>query len=247
MSVLRHLPSLLAIVALPASCVLAQDRPALRAVPSAESFKAVMNEYQDVMQERSRVVEAAYELAKKNGKEKQFKFNKPLPFALFSPRFLAIAEMNPEGPEAIDALKMTLQTSQGPRDGTALETRAKAIIILRDHYAAKPAIKAFLKTLIRYSDQDSKALLAEVIARNPDRKVQAAVYKEQIAYREDVVRMAGYLKDPKRREGREKEYIEDRSPWPQGPRSRSNSSAKRFASNTAICTTIYPPALRRPS
>ena len=80
--------------------------------------------------------------------KKGFRFAKPHPNVAFSPRFLAIAEKNPEGPEAIDALKMTLQTSNSrPQTGTVLETRAKAIKILRGHYVAKPVIKDFLKIL----------------------------------------------------------------------------------------------------
>ena len=38
-----------------------------------------------------------------------------------------------------------------------------------------------------------------MIARNPDRKIQAAAYKELIAHREQLVRLAEQLKDPKQR------------------------------------------------
>jgi len=189
-----------AIVPLSVSGVLAQDKPAARASQARESFEAVNKEFQDVLNAGHAEYMAAFAEAVKNGKGKDFKFGKPFPAPLYSPRFLAIAEKDPEGPDAIDALKMTLKTSTSevPKPGTVLETRGKAFKILRDYYVAKPAIKAFLATLISYDDDDSKALVAEVIARNPDRKVQAAAYREQIAHREVVARFAEFAKEPKR-------------------------------------------------
>jgi hypothetical protein len=105
---------------------------------------------------------------------------------LFSQRFLLIAEKNPECPEAIDALKIALETSSGIIPGSEIETRAKAVKILHDYHALKPSIKPFLQLLTRFDDNDSKAQVAYVIAQNPDRKIQAAAYKEQIVNCEEV-------------------------------------------------------------
>ena len=91
---------------------------------------------------------------------------------------------------------MTLQTSNGPKPGTALETRSRAIKILQDYYVTKPSIKGLLNMLTGYDDDDSKGLVADVIARNPDRKIQAAAYKGQIAGREAVVRFAEHRQGP---------------------------------------------------
>ena len=85
------------------------------------------------------------EEAKKNGKDEPFHFDKPLPDAKFAPRFLAIAERNPEGPDAIEALRFTLWTSHAPRIGGPLETWDRAIKILRDYHVAKPSIKGLLR------------------------------------------------------------------------------------------------------
>ena len=95
---------------------------------------------------------------------------------------------------------MTLKTSLSdlPKPGTVLETRGKAMKILRDHYVAKPAIKSFLSTLVTYDDDDSRALVALVISRNPDRKIQVAAYQEQIACREKAARFAEVAKDAKK-------------------------------------------------
>jgi thiol-disulfide isomerase/thioredoxin len=197
------------IVAVCPLIVLAEEKSSVRVAEKADSF-AVLNKELDGarkawMKERA----AAYAQARANGKDKGFKFDKPFPSASFSPRFLAIAERNPVGAEAIDALKMTLQTSNGTEPGIALETRARAISVLREHYLTKPSIKGFLSILVPYEDADSKALVAEVIARNPDRKLQAAVYKEQIAYCQAVTRLIDYVKDPKRLETIEKYHGKD--------------------------------------
>ena len=88
--------------------------------------------------------------------------------------------------------------------GTAIETRSKAIKILHDYYADKPSIKALLNLLTSYDDDGSKALVADVLARNPDRKVHVAVYKGKIANCESIMQMAEVLKDPKRLESIEK-------------------------------------------
>jgi thiol-disulfide isomerase/thioredoxin len=96
---------------------------------------------------------------------------------------------------------------------TTIETRAKALKILRDHFAAKPSIKGFLNLLTSSDDDDSKALVAYVLAHNPDRKIQAAVYQEQIANREEIGRYTAIFKDPKRlssiEKARGKDFVKD--------------------------------------
>ncbi len=111
MSILRHSLTSLSFLVVSASCVPAQDQPAAQSPPDTESFETVKKEFQSARDEYVKALEAALDVARKNGKLENFKFDKQAPRILFSPRFLAIAEKNPEGPEAIDALKMTLQTS----------------------------------------------------------------------------------------------------------------------------------------
>ena len=197
---MRPIVQIFAIVALTSTSLLAQERPAARVAQAIESFETVNQEFQDEVKAGIAEYRAAQLQAVKNGNGKGFKFGKPFPAARYSPRFLAIAEKNPEGPDAIDAIRMTLKTSisEVPKPGTVLETRAKALKILADHYVTKPAIKGFLGTLISYDDEASKDLVAEVIARNPERRVQAAAYKEQIANRVELARYATVVKNPKR-------------------------------------------------
>jgi thiol-disulfide isomerase/thioredoxin len=198
MSVFRPFPTSLAILALSACSVSAQDKPAAESPRGSESLEAVKKEFESASNAYLKEFHAAFDEARQNGKLEDFEFEKQRPRILFSQRFLSIAEKNPEGPEAIDALKMTLQTSSGIDHGGAIESRAKAVKILHDYYAVKPSIRVFLLLLAGFDDNDSKALVADVIARNPDRKIQMAAYREQISNCERLVRFAESVQDPKR-------------------------------------------------
>ncbi len=84
-----------------------------------------------------------------------------------------------------------------------LELRAKGFKILQDYYATKPDIKKLLMALTSYDDDDAIKLVDEVIARNPDRKVQALACKGKMAHREIVASFTESIKDPKAREAME--------------------------------------------
>ena len=128
---MRPMLTAFAIAAISASCVLAQDKPLARDARATKSFESANKEFLDARNAYGAEMRVAYEVAKKAGKEKAFKFDKQPPTVVFSPRFLAIAERNPEGPDAIDALKATLETSYGPKSFEVQPTRARAVKILR--------------------------------------------------------------------------------------------------------------------
>ena len=189
----------LVLLALPATSLLAQEKPAAQAPRDNESFATVNKEFRKDRDAYVAELRAAYEEARKNGKEKDFKFDKPDPSVIFSPRFLAIAEKDPEGADAVAALKMTLQTGYGPK-GEPPETRGKALKILRGYQVVKPEIKGLLKLLVGLEDDEAQKLIDEVIARNPDRRVQAAAYKDMVAHCEMLVNSSESFKsDPKLR------------------------------------------------
>ncbi len=193
---MRPILSSFVIVAFFASSARSQDKPAAPTPPGEASYAALEKEYKEASTAWSQERRAALDLAKKSGKEKAFKFDQPSPAALFSPRFLLIAEKNPEGPEAVDALMMTLRTSYPAKTGPGSEARAKAVRILRDYYVTKPSIKDFLHMLELFDDADCKAVFDDVIARNPDRKLQAAAYKGKLYDQERLVRFADRAKNP---------------------------------------------------
>ena len=206
MNIMRPLSAVFVVVALSLADVRAQERGAAPAPPGAETFEAAKKEYMDAYRTWSKEYRAALEEAKKNGKDEPFHFDKPQPDAKYAPRFLAIAARNPEGPDAIEALRLTLWTSRAPRIGAPLETWDRAIKIVRDYHVAKPSIKGLLRILTTLDHPDTDALVAEVIARNPDRKIQAITYREQVAYIEWLIKLADALmNDPQHRALAEKE------------------------------------------
>ncbi len=198
MSTERKLPATFAIVAcLP--FLWSQDRPAEQSPRTDDTFAMVNEDWNDALKARSDEIKAARQAAEKKGDAalKAFRFEKPFPFAAFSGRFLAVAERDPEGPDAAEALMMVIHLSS---PGKAAEVHSKAVKILNDHYVTKPSIKKFLRMLTAFDDDDCRATVSAVIARNPDRVVQAAAYKELISSREGLVSLCNKLKsDPKLR------------------------------------------------
>jgi len=167
--------------------------------PNENSFAALKKAYDDATKAYHDEFEAAYEAAKAKGDAalKAFKFKKPRPGFAFAPKFLAVAEKDPEGPDAGDALKLTMRYSSSDT-GNAPDIRARAIKILQEHYVTKAQIRGFVKQLAMTDEPGARKVLDDVIARNPDRKVQAAAYKALIRYREYLIRFAEIAKDKDR-------------------------------------------------
>jgi thiol-disulfide isomerase/thioredoxin len=154
--------------------------PAANAARGDESYAALKAEFDAAMEQRDEEITAAYEAAKKKGDAavKAFRIDSPSPAPAFSPRFLAVAEKDPQGPDALDALKMALQTNNYGTDGKPQETRVKALKILHDYYVTSPKLdKRLLRMLASCPEKEARAFIDDVTARNPDRKVQALAYQ----------------------------------------------------------------------
>jgi thiol-disulfide isomerase/thioredoxin len=139
------------------------------------SFAALKQSFEEATRTYSALRKAAYPAAKKKGDEvaKAFKFGEPAPGPEFSPRFLAIAQNNPKGPDSFEALRLALQTSTD-EDGNALATRVAALKVLRKHHVSSPALnKRFLSLLAWFPEKEARQFLDDVIAHNPDRDIQA--------------------------------------------------------------------------
>jgi thiol-disulfide isomerase/thioredoxin len=144
---------------------------------AGDHFVALKAEYETKVKQREAEYEAAYEAAEKKGAEafKAFRFDKPHPGPMYSSRFLAIAEEDPNGPDALEAISMALSTNSGAT-AEARETRAKAFKLLRALYVASPNIGNVVNRLARFEEDEAKAFVNDVIARNPDRAIQAKAY-----------------------------------------------------------------------
>jgi thiol-disulfide isomerase/thioredoxin len=144
---------------------------------AGDRFVALKAEYETKVKQREAEYEAAYEAAEKKGAEalKAFRFDKPHPGPMYSSRFLAIAEEDPNGADALEAISMALSTNSGAT-AEARETRAKAFKLLRALYVASPNIGNVVNRLARFEEDEAKAFVNDVIARNPDRAIQAKAY-----------------------------------------------------------------------
>ena len=144
---------------------------------AGDRFVALKAEYETKVKQREAEYEAAYEAAEKKGAEalKAFRFDKPHPGPMYSSRFLAIAEEDPNGPDALEAISMALSTNSGA-NAEARETRAKAFKLLRALYVASPNVGNVVNRLARFEEDEAKAFVNDVIARNPDRAIQAKAY-----------------------------------------------------------------------
>ena len=204
MSALRRIWMVLAVGALLGASVLAQEKPAAPAPEGTDSFESLKTEYQGARRAWWTEYQTSLNEAQKNGKGKDFKFDKPSPDGLFSQRFLAIAEKNPDDPAAIDALIWVLNISRAATPSVPDDTRAKAIKFIKERYAATPRINRLLNLLTQQDDDNCRALVADVIARNPDRKIQFAACNARMVHCESLVKYAEEMKDPKSLEGAEK-------------------------------------------
>jgi thiol-disulfide isomerase/thioredoxin len=209
---MQRLLLVVTIVSLPANYVCAQDIAKAPRV-ATETVESVQKAYREAMMAYGRARRAEREKAAKEGLKLDLASPRATPNLEFSQRFLTIAENDPEGPEAIDALKAAIESSYVVKEvapntfsmrDSKLETYHRAIKLLRDHYVTKPAIKGVLKGLAMDDDEDAKALVEDVISRNPDRSLRGFALR---AKRSRLATAAGFdaeMADPKYREHIEK-------------------------------------------
>jgi thiol-disulfide isomerase/thioredoxin len=110
----------------------------------------------------------------------------------FCPKFLEFAKKNPNDPHAFDALKMALQLSGGSFNKNGLYAK---IIPEFNAYVQKPEIKSAFRLLANMQDEVSQKVLEDVIASNPDRKVQFAAYRALIQAAKQKPQIAAQLKN----------------------------------------------------
>jgi thiol-disulfide isomerase/thioredoxin len=196
---MRRLVAVLLLLGLAAPAVRAQQKPGTKSSPAFQALKDEYERAQKQHQEAQKKVVAeamkAFQAAKteeeKKAAQKKMMVNMTDgPGAKFSARFLAFAEKNPDDPSAVDALVMALQTSGGPKSASWIPIVER----LRTGYAARPEIKQVVRQAGGLSDEAVDKLMQEVLAKNPDRKIQALACKALAASKKSLVQMAQELK-----------------------------------------------------
>jgi thiol-disulfide isomerase/thioredoxin len=199
----RTLPAAL-LVAVAASGLWADDKPAAKPAPTSEQFDALKKECEEALKAFSESMNAAQEETlqaikdaktddeKKDLQKKLMAKMSDGPGPKFSGRFLAFAEANPKDPAAIDALVMALRTSGGPQAKSG--AWSKTMTRLQENYVANPEVKRVARMLAGVNDEGADKFLKEVVAKNADRKTQAIACKSLQKGRENAAAMAERIK-----------------------------------------------------
>jgi thiol-disulfide isomerase/thioredoxin len=164
-----------------------------KAAPQVEAFRALNKEFRAAMKAHGEELKAKAELATKEGKD----LDPALlvgPGAAFSARFLELAEKDPEGPAAVDALVATLQSAAGFK-GPKAPTWGPAIALLREHYLTRPEVEPAVKALSAHDDDpEAHRFLRDVIDKNPDRKLQVRSVQTLMASLESTEKLSAMLR-----------------------------------------------------
>jgi thiol-disulfide isomerase/thioredoxin len=153
-----------------------KDKEAARQPAAGNSkvtaFLALNQQYKAALAVFNKELKSKVEKAAKEGKQLDPDAMTERPGIAFSARFLELAEKNPVGPEAVDALVATLQSAAFYNQPKA-PAWDRAIALLRRHYLTRPEVESAFKVLAA-NDDDPAAhqFLRDVLDRHPDRKVQ---------------------------------------------------------------------------
>jgi peroxiredoxin len=192
------------VLGLTAVAVRADDPPATKASGSSRAFETLKEEYENAQKKYVEERQAAQKEAMKALREAktdadkqaaQKKLRETLtagPAQQFSARFLDFAEKNPQAPEAFEALFMALRTSGGPTAKGG--TWATILQHLQAHYTTRPEIGRMVRVLGNMNDEAATKLVREIIAKNPDHKIQGRACKALAEGRTKVAKLADQLK-----------------------------------------------------
>jgi thiol-disulfide isomerase/thioredoxin len=183
------------------------DTPAAKVAPQVQAYDALKKECDAAVDSWTRERQAGLAKAKAEGKEKTYSFDKTDPSELYAPRFLTLAVQDPTGPAALRAIEAALVHSGWPKAKDP--TWREGMKLVRAHHLKNPEIKRLLKFLAIFREE-GEAVIREVIARNPDRQVQARGYLVRINARESSLAFLDrYKNDPKERARLEKRVPKD--------------------------------------
>jgi thiol-disulfide isomerase/thioredoxin len=184
------------------SALRADDKTTGTAPKSPPSYDSINKEYEDAQKQwveamRKRFAEATKALQEAKTDEEKKAAQKNLavrmddgPGSTFAPRFLNFAQDNPKDPMAVKALSMAINLGNGPKS----PSWSGILAILDKEYAAKPEIKPVLRAVGRWADDAGNKLLLDVVAKNPDRKIQGLAYRAIAEGEQQAAQMADELR-----------------------------------------------------
>jgi thiol-disulfide isomerase/thioredoxin len=211
-------PSVMALAVMGACAPL---HPAVSGAEPSEAFSSLKQKFDDATKkfhqaqlEAQKEAEAANtDEEKRAAQKKMIDLDSQNPAAKFSPRFVEFAQQNLDDSSAVPALLIALQTSSGPPNAG---TWAKTIELLQANYVESPDLKPLLREIgLGGWTPPAEKFLSDVIAKNPDRKLQAWAIDAAADGLEWLLRLVNQIKgNPATRSNLErqmgKEYVEER-------------------------------------
>jgi thiol-disulfide isomerase/thioredoxin len=158
--------------------------------PTPESsmvFKTLKDELTAAQAKHARELKAAQKAVgdaksdaeKQDAQQRLEEIKKDLPGPKYADHFLEFARQHPDDASAFAAALTAFKTSRAP--ATRDNIRGKAIAWLQRNFAARPQIKQLVRTLEESKSPDGEALLREVLAKNPNHRIQGHACKALLA------------------------------------------------------------------
>jgi len=160
------------------------DEPVTKDSAAFEALKKELTSAQakhakELKQAQQAVNDAKTDEGKQKAQKRLEEIKQDRPGPKYADRFLAFAVEHPQDPKNFAAAMAAFKYSARPvtRDNTL----GKTIAYLQDNYAAKPQIMQLVRTLEASKGPAGEALLREVLAKNPNHRIQGHACKALLA------------------------------------------------------------------
>lgn len=174
--------------------VLASQADDAKLTAASKAFKVMEKEFLDKINDKTLAAKDRTELLDSSAK-----------------KFFEHAQKNARDDSAFDALVYVLRMTRPSKDKDDIGN--KALATLKQGHLKNKKITSALGALFQ-RDQDASALVQQIVAQNPDRKVQVKTLKTLKMYREQMGQMAQRLKENEKLKEqfekiRGKEYVQE--------------------------------------
>lgn len=159
-----------------------------------QDFEKGQADFQKQMVAAQKAIQEAKSDEEKQEAQKKYQEGlKDNPGPKFFGRFLEFAQKNPNDPAVGEALLFALRTSGGPNGKEG--NWGKAFAEMQKNHVKNTGIKTIVRGLGGVDDPVASQFLRDVLAQNPDRKLQAYAGRSLVSSLERSVQMAERLKD----------------------------------------------------
>ena len=140
-----------------------------------ELAEAQAKHAQELKAAQKAVRDAQTDAEKQEAERKLAETTQDLPGPSYAVRFLEFAQQHPDDPMAFAAAMLAFKYSRRP--ATKDNNLGKTLAYLQDYYAARPQVMQLVRTFEANKGPAGESLLREVLAKNPDHRVQGHACK----------------------------------------------------------------------